>query len=66
MDGQPIQEVVKMLKLKACPRCKGDLHSNRDLYGSYDECLQCGYMKDLEDPTKLGTLLEYANKKKAA
>lgn len=55
-----------MLKLKACPRCKGDLHSNRDLYGSYDECLQCGYMKDLEDPTKLGTLLEYANKKKAA
>ena len=37
-----------MLYLKACPRCKGDMHDNRDLYGNYRECLQCGHMVDLE------------------
>ena len=42
-----------MLQIKACPRCAGDLHTNRDLYGNYVECLQCGYMKDLPDPNKL-------------
>ena len=42
-----------MLQLKACPRCGGDLNTNRDLYGNYAECLQCGYMKDLPDPSKL-------------
>ena len=36
-----------MLKLKACPRCEGDLHINRDMYGPYRQCLQCGYMGDL-------------------
>ena len=41
-----------MLQLKACPRCAGDLHSNQDLYGSYVECLQCGYMKDLPEPSE--------------
>ena len=38
---------MMMLHLKACPRCRGDLHTNRDLYGTYVECLQCVYMKDL-------------------
>ena len=42
-----------MLQLKACPRCAGDLNTNRDLYGSYSECLQCGYMKDLPESSKL-------------
>ena len=42
-----------MLQLKACPRCAGDLHTNRDLYGTYAECLQCGYMKDLPEPSAL-------------
>ncbi|MCH8310482.1 MAG: hypothetical protein IIB17_08310 [Chloroflexi bacterium] len=56
-----------MLKLKACPRCKGDLNSNRDMYGSYDECLQCGYMRDIEEPNKLLTMLtEVVRKKKVA
>ena len=57
-------EVTKMLKLKACPRCKGDLHGNRDMYGSYDECLQCGYMQDIEEPNKLLALLAAAGVKK--
>ena len=42
-----------MLELKACPRCAGDLHKNRDLYGNYVSCLQCGYMKDLPEPSAL-------------
>ena len=33
-----------MLWLKACPRCQGgDLHSDRDMYGAYACCLQCGH-----------------------
>ena len=53
-----------MLKLKACPRCKGDLHGNRDVCGSYDECLQCGYMQDIEEPNKLLASLAAAGVKK--
>ncbi len=40
-----------MLMLKECPRCRGDLCLNSDTYGFYTECIQCGYMKDIEtDP----------------
>ncbi len=42
-----------MLELRSCPRCKGDLHTNKDYYGEYRLCLQCGYMRDVtpsEDP----------------
>ena len=36
-----------MLQLKACPRCRGDMYSNKDMYGEYKECLQCGHMVDI-------------------
>lgn len=36
-----------MMYFKACPRCKGDLYTNRDVYGEYKECLQCGYMEEI-------------------
>lgn len=36
-----------MLFLKACKRCGGDMHINRDIYGEYKECLQCGLMLDI-------------------
>ena len=39
-----------MIQLKACPRCSGDIKLNRDIYGNYAECLQCGYMRDIVDP----------------
>ena len=55
-----------MLELKSCPRCRGDMHTNRDMYGSYKECLQCGHMQDIKDPDRLASLLEYATKKQAA
>ena len=33
-----------MFKLKACPRCHGDLFVDRDYYGWYEQCIQCGHM----------------------
>lgn len=33
-----------MLYLKACPRCHGDIKFERDMYGHYLECLQCGFL----------------------
>lgn len=43
----------KMVQFKACPRCKGDMKQTRDMYGKYNECLQCGYTKDiLPEPNK--------------
>ena len=36
-----------MLFLKACPKCRGDLQLDRDVYGII-ECLQCGLLKDVE------------------
>jgi uncharacterized protein YbaR (Trm112 family) len=39
-----------MFKLKACPRCRGDLREDRDKYGKYSICMQCGYHEiDTED-----------------
>ena len=35
---------------KSCPRCRGYLYANRDIYGGYRECLQCGYMEDAPSP----------------
>ena len=37
-----------MWRLKACPKCKGDLQLDRDEHGWYEQCIQCGYMRDLQ------------------
>jgi len=39
---------VQPVNFKACPRCRGDVHARQDMYGDYQECLQCGYMRDLQ------------------
>jgi len=31
-----------------CPKCGGNLFLDRDLYGWYEQCLQCSYTGDLE------------------
>ena len=36
-----------MLYLKSCPRCQGDLYSDRDAHGAFRQCLQCGFVQDL-------------------
>ena len=33
--------------MRSCPRCGGDLFTDRDVYGEYLQCLQCGYLRDL-------------------
>lgn len=37
----------RIVFLKSCPRCKGDVHASQDMYGDYQECLQCGFMADV-------------------
>ena len=32
----------KSLLRKACPRCGGDICRNRDTFGVYHQCAQCG------------------------
>ncbi len=36
-----------MWRFKSCPKCRGDLYVENDLSGWYEECLQCGYVRDL-------------------
>ena len=38
---------MTMWKLKACPRCQGDLFVGRDPDGWFEQCLQCGYRKEM-------------------
>ena len=40
-----------MYWLKACTRCGGDLFQNRDEYGQYIACAQCGtYLSEADEP----------------
>jgi DNA-directed RNA polymerase subunit M/transcription elongation factor TFIIS len=40
---------LAVLSLNSCPRCQGDMVlDNKDQYGWYEQCLQCGYIHDLE------------------
>ena len=55
-----------MLHLKSCPRCQGDMYTNRDLYGTYKECLQCGHMVDIERPNSLLSVPIPREKRKVA
>lgn len=32
-----------MIYLKACSKCGGDVYLDRDLYGSFMACFQCGH-----------------------
>lgn len=40
---------VEMWKLKACPRCEGDVFIDKDKEHDtwYEQCLQCGYQRAL-------------------
>ena len=37
-----------MIKFDSCPRCRGDMILNKDHYGWYERCLQCGYEHNLD------------------
>ena len=34
-----------MWKLKACRHCGGDVFLDKDEYGWFENCLQCGYIR---------------------
>jgi hypothetical protein len=41
------------LKIRNCTHCRnGEVFIDRDLYGWYESCLQCGYNRDLPDLIK--------------
>jgi DNA-directed RNA polymerase subunit M/transcription elongation factor TFIIS len=40
--------VMTIQKLENCPKCKGHLIIEKDNYGLYQQCLQCGYIHDLQ------------------
>jgi len=44
---------TQMIFFKACPKCHGDLHLDRDMHGVFVRCLQCGFMKDIADEGRL-------------
>ncbi len=41
-------------KLKSCPQCNGDLFIQRETDGWYEECLLCGYQRDVSDIVATG------------
>ncbi len=38
---------MEISRLDQCPKCKGYLMLQKDGYGWYEQCLQCGYTHDL-------------------
>ncbi len=38
---------MTMWKLRTCPRCQGDLFVDKDFDGWYEQCLQCGYRREM-------------------
>lgn len=54
--------------LKSCNRCGGDMNSNRDIYGEYRICMQCGNMVDIPKASNFFSLEggSDGSKKKAA
>ena len=35
--------MIADFRLKACPRCRGDMGQFEDPHGKYWSCMQCGY-----------------------
>ena len=48
-----------MFYFKSCPKCRGDMYQDRDYYGSFRKCLQCGLILELKLP-------QYGSKRIAA
>ena len=39
-------DMFRMIRLKDCSKCRGDLVFRQDQYGSFFSCVQCGPIKD--------------------
>ena len=48
-----------MVWFKACPRCRtGDVSLENDMYGWHVMCLACGYVKDVDGPSRGAALVK--------
>ncbi|MAF86138.1 MAG: hypothetical protein CL875_06690 [Dehalococcoidales bacterium] len=55
-----------MLNLKICPRCKGGVVLDRDHWGWYEQCIQCGYLHDLPNIAEVELSLAQEAKRKVS
>ncbi len=39
--------------LKSCPRCQGDIYIGNESNGWYEQCLQCGYLREMPGIAKV-------------
>jgi hypothetical protein len=64
-----------MMKLHGCKKCQGTLILDKDEFGWYEECIQCGYSRDLpldvsfdstlaEDPIPVAVISDNVYKEK--
>ena len=42
------------VKFRGCPRCHGDIFLDKDDYGWYQKCLQCGFESELGSLEEFG------------
>ena len=49
-----------MFWFKTCPKCHGDLTSDKDIYGRYVACIQCGHYLSPAEESRLGAVTDRA------
>jgi len=54
---------MAMCKVKSCPRCGGNMFVDRDIYGWYEKCLQCGYCYELRGLDEFEQSIERKDKR---
>ena len=52
-------------KLKACPRCGGDIFLDWEQHAWYEDCLQCGYTRVLQSIVEVREKVNKDNLKQA-
>ena len=52
-----------MSNFKYCTKCSGVVLVDRDEYGWYEQCLMCGFIRDLESIVVAGAPAEGSGKK---
>jgi predicted nucleic-acid-binding Zn-ribbon protein len=41
------------IKKVKCPKCGGKIYLDSDIYGWFEQCLQCGYTKNLQNVSRV-------------
>ena len=57
---------MEIQRLDRCPRCKGRLMREKDQYGLYEQCMECGYIYDLQTVDFLDVVKAEEKKAEAA